>query len=324
MRRLNRNRAGALQVVDPLLTEIVRSYRPEGFIYDRIVSDIKVQTFTGEYVVFDDQYWYTNEVETETEDRAPSREVDYEWMKETFSTRRHSLKVSFTDDEVEQAGQSGVFDLEKDKAEFLAHRMKLAREIRLAKLLLPTSDGGQLNDARKSTPANNWNTPDATIEADITAAKLDVYDTIGIDLNTIVIPFKVAYAMAMQEDIRNILAAQISGGSRNFLEVGDRVLPEVIHGMKVVIPKGTQKDDAREGGTPDKKEIWGDDVRLLYVDPNAGRYKPSVMKRFLHTPPTIKRWENDDPDVTYIRQHERHDEKVVARDAAHVIRRVLS
>lgn len=318
------NRAEALQVVDPLLTEIARNYRPHGFIYDQLISDIPVSTFTGQYVVFDDQYWFTNEVDDLIEDRGPTNEIDYEWSTDSYHARKRGLKVSFTDEEVEQAGSMGAFDLERDKTEFLMHRIKLAREIRLASTLMPTGDGGQLAAGRTSTPSVNWDQDTATIEADTKAGVLDVYDTIGIKPNRMVIPFKVAYAMALQDDIRAILAAQISGGSRQFLEVGDRVLPEQIHGMKVVIPEGAQKDTAREKGTPSRSEIWGDHVRLLYVDPNAGRYKPSVIKRFVHTRPTIKRWQTNDPDVTYIRSVERHDEKVVAPDAGHVIKSVLS
>lgn len=318
------NRAEALQVVDPVLTEIARRYQPHGFIYNQLISDIPVQTITGTYVVFDEQYWFADDTETLVGDRGPSREIDYSWTTEQYRTRKHALKVSFTEDEVMQAGATGAFDLERDKVEFLAHRMLLAREIRLARLLMPSGDGGGLGASRATTPTNNWDQAAATIEADIKAGVLDIYNTIGIKPNRIVIPFKVAYAMALQEDIRAILAAQISGGSRQFLEVGDRVLPEQIHGMRVVIPEGAQKDTANEGGTPSKAEIWGDHVRLLYVDQDAGRMRPSVVKRFLRIRPTIKRWETNDPDVTYVRQVEDHDEKVVAPDAGHVIKSVLS
>ncbi len=318
------NRADALQVVDPLLTEIARRYQSKGFIYSRLVSDISVKTFTGTYVVYDDQYWFSDDTETLIEDRGPSREVDFEWTTDTYRTVKHGLKVSFTDEEVEQAGSMGAFDLEADKTEYLAHRMQMARERRLAALLLPSGDGGGLDASATSTPSVNWDQDTATIEADIKTGVLWMYDGIGIRPNRMVIPFKVAYAMALQADIRDILAHQISGGDRNFIELGDRVLPSVIHGMGVVIPEGTQVDTANEGGTPAKSEIWSDHVRLLYVNENAGRFQPSVCKRFLHTAPTIKRWPENDPDVTYIRQVERHCEKVVAPKAGYVLKSTLS
>jgi len=316
------NRAQALQVVDPLLSSIARRYQPHGYIQNELMADVPVGTFTGKYVVFTDQYWFMDEVETLTEDRSPSREIDYEWSTDSYDCKKHSLKVSYTDEEVEQA--ASVFDLRSEKAEFLAHRFMHAREIRLAALLMPSGDGGGLSAGRVSTPSVNWDQDTATIEANIKTGVLDVYDTIGIKPNTIVIPFKVAYAMALQEDVRAILASQISGGSPNFLQVGDRVLPAVIHGMRVVIPEGVQKDSAREGGTASRSEVWGDHVRLLYVDKSANKYKPSVLKRFVYRKPVIHRWETNDPEVTYIRQQERIDEKIVAPDAGHVLKSVLS
>lgn len=318
------NRADALQVVDPLLTEIARRYQSRGFIYNRLVSDIAVSTITGTYVVYDDQYWFSDDTETLIQDRAPSREVDFEWSTATYRTRKHGLKVGFTADEVEQAGSMGAFDLEADKTEYLGHRMQMAAERRLAALLLPSGDGGGLDASATSTPSNNWDVDAATIEADIKTGVLWIYDQIGIRPTRIVIPFKVAYAMALQADVRDILAHQISGGDRNFIELGDRVLPSVIHGMSVVIPEGTQVDTANEGGTPSKSEVWSDHVRLLYVNEGAGRFNPSVVKRFVRVRPTIKRWDENDPDITYIRHIEEHDEKVVAPKAGYVLKSVLS
>lgn len=315
------NRAAGLQVVDPLLTQIARRYQPDGYIQDQLLSDIPVKTFTGKYIVFTDQYWFMDETPTATEDRAPSREIDYEWSTDSFDCKKHSLKVSYTDDEVDQAAQ-GAMDIRREKTEFLAHRFKHAREIRLAALLLASGDGGQLSAGRTSTPSVNWDQDTATIESDIKTGVVDVYDTIGIVPNLMVIPFKVAYAMAIQQDIREIMKYTVDG--REVLRVGDRLLPAVIHGMRVVIPKGVQKDTAKEGGTASRSEIWGDHVRLLYVDPGAGRYKPSVLKRFVYRQPMTKRWEENDPDVTYVRVEERIDEKVVAPDAGHVLKSVLS
>lgn len=314
------NRAQALQVVDPLLSNIARRYQPTGFIANRLMSDIPVSTFSGKYVVFTDQYWFMNEVETLTEDRASSREIDYQWSTDSFNCEKHALKVSYTDEEIAQA--VSVLDVRREKTEFLAHRFLLAREIRIAALLRKTSNGGGLNLG--ASISTNWDQDAATIESDIKTGVLAIYDATGTRPNTIVIPFKVAYAMALQEDIRAVLASQISGGSPNFLTVGDRVLPAVIHGMNVVIPEGAQKDTAQEGGTSSRAEIWGDHVRLLYVDQGAGRYKPSVLKRFVHTQPTTVRWETNDPDVTYVRVHERIDEKIVAPDVGYELASVLS
>lgn len=316
------NRPGALQVYDPVLSNLARMYRPVGFIADQLVADIPVSTLSGQYPVFTEDFWFQNDVDTLIVDRAPSKEVDFEWSTDTYLCEEHGLKVSITELERQQA--ISQLRLERNKTEFLAHRMRLAKEIRVAALLNTQDNGGGLDNTMDNTPSVNWDQATATIEDDIKGGVLAVYDAIGLAPNTIVIPYKVAYAMAVQEDIRAILANQMSGSNPSFLELGSRVLPGVIHGMKVIVPMGAQKNPNREGGATSRSEIWSDDVRLLYVDQNAEWGIPSVAYRFVHTRPRVTRWSIVDPDVDYVRQMERFDEKIVADKAGYVLHSVLS
>ncbi len=315
------NRAPALQVVDPLLTSIARRYQPHGFIYNEIVADVPVNTFTGKYIEYTDQYWFQDEVETLAEDRAPTAEIDYQWSTNSYDCIRRGLKVSLTDEERQQAASEGGFNLESDKVEFLQHRIALNDEIRLAALLKKVSAGtpGALNLG--ATPSTNWDQDTAVIETDIQTGVNAVYDAIGILPNVMVIPFKVAYAMALQADLRELFKYTVNG--QETLRLGDKILPGVIHGMRVVVPMGAQKDSAKEGGTASRSEIWGTSVRLLYINQSAGRYNPSTIKRFVHTPDTVTRWRENDPDVEYVRSYKRVDEKVVAPDAGYEIADIL-
>lgn len=315
------NRARPLQVIDPFLTQVARRYKSDGFVADQLIPRIKVSKLSGQYPTFDKQYWFANDVDNKGSDRAPSKEVDFKWSTDTFLCEEYKLKISLTDLEEQQAEPE--LKLRQNKAEFLAHRMNLAYEVRAAALLDTIDNGGQLDNAMDATPSVNWDQDTATIEADIKGGVIAVYDTIGMTPNTIVIPYKVAYAMAVQEDIRAILASQIAGGERNFLQLGDRVLPSVIHGMNVVIPKG-QKTTAVEGASSvTLSEIWGTHVRLLYVNAGAKWGEPTVAYNIQHTPRTSTRWREFDPDREMLRELERQDEKVVAPEAGYVLRSVL-
>lgn len=314
------NAAPSLQVVDPLLTSIARSYRPHGFIYNNIVADVPVSTFTGKYITYTDQYWFTDEVSTLVEDRSSTNEIDYEWSTDSFNCIRRGLKVSLTDEEREQAASNGGFDLEADKVNFLQHRIALNDEVRLAAALRKTTNGGGLNLG--ATPSTNWDQDTAVIESDIQTGVNAIYDATGLRPNVMVVPFKVAYAMALQQDIRSLFQYTVNG--QETLRLGDKILPSTIHGMRLIIPEGVQKDSANEGGTASKSEVWGDHVRLLYINQDAGRYTPSVIKRFVHTPDTVTRWRQNDPDVEYIRSYKRVDEKIVAPDAAYELASLLS
>jgi hypothetical protein len=143
--------------------------------------------------------------------------------------------------------------------------MNLAYEVRVAQLLLPTGSGGQLTAGNSTTPSTNWDQDTATVEADIKTARLGVYDAIGMTPNTIVIPFKVAYAMALQEDIRAILAAQISGGER---------LPPARRPR----PAGLHPRHARDH--PEGPEDLRDRGRLLgHADRDLGRRRPAALRQ---------------------------------------------
>lgn len=311
-----------LQIYDPVLTGLAIRYKPSGFIADQLLASQPVDTMSGQYPTFTKAFWFQNDVDNEVADRSPSKEVDFEWSTDTYLAKEHALKVSITELERKQA--HAALRLESSKTEFLTHRMLLAHEIRVAALLKKVSAGtpGGLNLG--AAPSNNWDVDAATVEADIKTGVLAIYDATGMAPNTIVIPYKVAYAMALQEDIRAILRADATGEGVSYLTLGSRVIPSVIHGMRVVIPIGAQVDSSQEGGTSSVSEIWGDDVRLLYVDSSAGWGTPSVAYKFEHTGKRVTRWSTVDPDVDYIREQERYGLKVVAPDCGYEIQNVLS
>lgn len=319
------NSPRTLQIIDPFLTGVARNYQPNwsGFVGDQLLPSVPTQTLSGQYPVFDDQFWFGQQTDNKVEDRSPVKEVNFTWSTDTYLAEEYGLKVSITDLEEMQAHPA--LKLRTQKTKFLAGQMKLAQEQRAANILLHGSAGGGLSTSNSTTPATNWDQASADPEGDIYAAVLQVYDKIGITPNTLVLPYKVAYAMAVKPTaFRSILRYDVTGTPRDPITVGDRVLPPVIHGMNVVIPRGAQKSTAAEGPLKSVSEIWGDDVRLLFVDPDASWGMPTVGYRITHTPLTTTRWRQIDPDVEYVRQFERVDEKITAPDAGWVLVDVLS
>ena len=212
--------------------------------------------------------------------------------------------------------------LRQNKLDVVLTRMAIRREKRIAAALRKTTNGGQLNLG--ATPSVNWDQDTATIEADIKTGKLAVRSATGMLTNTIVIPFPVAYAMALQEDIRAQLRWDNSGQSNNTIQLGDRVLPSVIHGHNVVIANAMY-NTAKEGSAKSLDEVWGDHVRLLYVAPGGGGWGiPSVAYSFQAEPEAVDRWRENDPPVEFVRAWECVDEKVCAPDAGYEISSVLS
>lgn len=321
------NSPRALQVYDPILTGLARRYKTGGFVGDSLLSPMPVTKLSSQYPVFTKSFWFQNDVDNRGSDRAPAREIDFEWSTEAFICEEYKLKVSITDLERQQADPS--LRLEANKTEFLTQRMLLAHEVRVSKLLRKIGVTGADSSAGLNlghVPAINWDQDTATIEADIKQGVLAIYDACGgLIPNVIVIPYKVAYAMALQANIRAILRSDATGAGVDYLRLGDRIIPAVIHGMRVMIPTGAQVDSGRGGTTGTISEIWGDHVRLLYVAEGGGGWGiPSVAYKFNHTAKRVTRWSTVDPDVDYIRELERYDLKVVAPDAGYELTAVLS
>lgn len=309
----------ALQIIDPVLTSVARRYTPNlaGFISDRVLPAIPTATLSAQYPVFDESYWFAQLTDNKYEDRSETKEVNFTWSTDTYLCEEYALKTSITD--LERLQAHPALRLEQSKTQFLNIQMALSREIRAATILQDSGvAGGGLDSTMTAAASADWGTSSAA-ETEIRTGVLAIYDAIGLTPNVVVIPYKTAYRLALNSNIRALLTYNITGEARDPIVLGDRLLPSVIHGMDVVIPAGAQVSSAVEGQPKAVSEIWGETVRLLYVDPNAAWGQPSVAYRLVHTAPTVTRWRQADPDVEYVRQMERVDEKVVAPFAGYTI-----
>lgn len=315
--------AAGLQIIDPLLSNVARRYIPTGFIYDQIVARQPVQTISAQYPTFPKGYWFAQETDALTEDRTESKEVNFEWSTEHYSAKKYSLKTSISDDE--RANAAPQLRLEQSKTEFLSNQFALTREIRLAALLRDTVNGGQLTSGNETTPSAKWDTTSSNPDSDLRAAALKIYGAIGQSPNTLILPYPVAYNLATihgTDTFRGSMLYTVNG--QETIRLGAGILPGEIHGMKVVIAKGPQKVTGNEPYVGASSEIWGKNAILAYIDPSAPWGTPTVVYGFQFMAPTVTRWNRIDPDIEYVREMERVDEKVVAPDAAWVLSEVIS
>lgn len=305
-----------LQFVDAVLTNVARAFRPSGFISQTILPRVPVEVDSGKYPVFDG--FFDDDTDPKVADRVETPEVDFEWSEDTYYCEDYRLKASIT--KKEERNAHSVLRLRQNKLTTVQTRMAIRRERRVAEMLRKTTNGGQLNLG--AGVSNKWNVDAATIEADIKTGSLASYNATGLGTNTIVIPYEVAYEMAIQQDIREIIKYTVPG-DRILIE-GERVLPAVLHGHKVVIPKGAMRNTAKEGATKSLSDIWSDSVRLIYVPEGGGGWGiPATGYTFVAEPEIVDRWRDDDPPVEFVRAWECVDEKVAAPDLGYEINDVL-
>jgi hypothetical protein len=322
------------QLIDPVLTNLARAYRPIGFVYDQLVTSFPVQTISGQYPVFDESFFgYGDDDGGAVDDRAPTPEIDFRYSTEHYRTKNYRRKVTISEEE--RTNAHPAMRLEYAKTQRLLTELAALRERRLAAVLRGVDNGGQFT-LRSATPSTKWDNysgagPD--IRGDIKSAQLAVYGGIGMWTNTITMTYPVAYAMALAPQIVDIIKYTVNG--LQVLELGDRVLPATLFGHRVVIARGALTNVAGQGLAKSLREIWGDNVRLTYVNDQPAWGMPSTVYGFRSpigpmgqetqdaqvpggvTPASfalVQRWWQQDPPVENIRAWERIDERVVAPD----------
>lgn len=318
-----------LQIFDPVLTEVARQYKPGGFIYDQIAPHIPVEAISGQYPVFDERYFFADDVETKVADRAETPEIELVWSTETYLCEDYALMATITPRERKQAANpatGNALRLEASKMSQVQLRMAARRERRLADALRKTSNGGQLNLGAAAGTA--WATSTA-IESDIKTAKLAVYNQTGLSPNVLVLPYAKAYDVATNATIRDIFKYLTNTDAFISLDgpQGERLLPSVIHGLKVIVPKGALYHSGNVKATKNLTEIWGSSARVLYVDEAADWGVPSVAYSFWHAPltvggdgvqaPVVDTWSEKNPVKDCYRVTECVAEKICAPDCGY-------
>lgn len=317
-----------LQIIDPVLTQIARQFRPHGYVYNEICPTINVAALSGQYPVYDSAYFFGDDVDNAITDREEIPEIEFKWSTDQYLCRDYGLSISITPRERQQASAGGqALRLEQSKIQFLMTRMATRRERRLAAKLqkVAANTVAGLTSGGAATAAFSSST---AIEADWKTAKMAIYNLTGYTPNVAVIPYAKAYDMATNATLRDIFKYIVNSGA--FITLGadqqgeDVFLPRYFQGCRLIVPKGTLVNTAHEGATASLSDVWGTSVRFLYVDPQAAWGIPSTVYQFqapvitgqgtAGSGPLIDRYRWPNPVKDVIRATECIDEKVCAPD----------
>jgi hypothetical protein len=345
-----------LQVVNEVLTNVAKQYRPQGYIYDMLVAPQLVNFNSGLYPVFSTADYFAGNTNFAVADRAPTPYVDFRWSTNPYQCIDYRAQTLITQKELNQAHPALRLDYSKTIG--LLTQFATAREIRLAAALRATANGGQFtsNSGNAVTVSGAlWDqgttgTP-ANIQADLQSAALKVYQAAGILPNTVVMDFQVAYAIAQDVTIRDYIKYTV--GADLLHQGSNAILPQSLFGFNVVIAKGSLANRNRPSSntSPSLSSVWGNSVRLMYVDPNAQWGIPSTVYAFRGkvggteaAPPAtvmptsqggqepgpagswaqVTQWWDMDPPALHIRAWECVDERVVAPELGIEISPVLN
>jgi len=262
-----------------------------------------------------------------------------------YMAQEYELSVLIEDGDY--ANTDSVLRLEQAKAVYLQGVMQMGRETRVAAALRLAANGGQLGTSGSTLAgANQWDNGGftaANLQRDIMVAREAVRASTGYDPNTIIIPKAVAAVVARNSDIKTMISylggidyirgAQVPGGGS--AERGydgyqsANYLPSTLFGLNVIEP-GMVQNTAAEGAAASMSDVWGKDVRILYVKPGLPSMDvPSTMYTFRSTEYgtagwNVRRWREEAQRGNYLAVGIIDDERVVATDMAYVYAAAIS
>lgn len=243
-----------------------------------------------------------------------------------------------------------VLQLEMVKTTFLQDRLRLQREARVAARLRLAANSGDLGtNGTTNAGANQWD------NASFVASDLIKQITVGIEAvrtqtghkpNTIVIPAACA-AVAVRNTAVQALIQYVAGpsylrslniplggsafpGNGGDQLAGDfRYFPQEFLGMRVLEPS-LVTNTAGEGLTASYSDLWGKDVRIMYVQPGTPHFSiPSAMYTFRSTEYgtagwNVRTWRDEGAKATKYGVGIVEVDKVVAPEFAYVIAAAVS
>ena len=342
----------SLQIIDPVLSQIAVQFRPHGFAYSQLVNNFPVEFNVGQYPEFNRAGFFASGDGRPVPDDATTPLVEFESSEEFYHCKDYRKRVRLTRKELQQAHPA--LRITESKVIGLLDMFAGEREKRLAEKLFPKSASGApgsaaltANSGKTIEATENWNASSGTeIQKDVQEAMKAVYASTGIWPNTMVLTKQVALAVANNPKIKEQL--QYVYGME-MLREGWGILPKELFGLKVIEIDGALTNTAAAGEAANLAEIWGDFVRILYVNSNptwgvpsvAYGFRGKVTDGFSYATPAVAeggpggvtqqepggmaqwtvvdRWAEPDPPAENIRVWECVDEKIVAPELGAVI-----
>lgn len=340
-----------LQLVDLVLSNLARQYRPHGFIYDDIVAPQPVEFNHGKYPVFELAKFFNATGQAQVADDAGTPIVDAAYSTAPYACEDYRLRTRITRKERLQAHPA--LRLDQSKTVMLLGIMALEREQRLAKELRATTHGGQLTAAPFNVIGAKWDEgtegSPAKIQQTLQKAGQEVYKQTGIRPNTLVITEEIGLAISQDPAIQQLIrylagvdfvsSGNITGDSR-LMDIGNgsAVLPKKLFGFNIICADGVLVNTTPGSTTTNLAEVWGNTARLLYINTSAAWGVPTVAYSFkgkvtgdvtdqqpaalAENEPggsgswaVVDRWIEPDPPAENIRAWECVDENIVAPEA---------
>ena len=341
--------SSGLQLVDIVLSNLAKQFRPDGFLYDQIVTSIPVDKGYGRYPVFDPSTFFTTGGALEVADDAQTPIIDFNWSHDVYTCLDRRLATRITRREALQAHEALRLDYSKTIG--LLTVFANNRENRLATRMRATANGGQFTNAEVSAEhqVGRWHVRVARDDSAghserrslgdarfWEASEYDYHGLRGCSCDRERLHREAAAAISHRPGDASPISLPTSS-----LETATAAasFPSKLFGFNVLVADGTLQNTARPGQAMSLTGTWGQSARLVYVDPTQQWGMPATAYCFrgpvneaAHQPPSsimpsgdggmepgpagqwavVDRWWDYDPPAETIRAWEYVDERIVA------------
>jgi hypothetical protein len=251
---------------DRFLTNIAQTY-PTGSLIGSIAAPIRPVARYAD-TVFADADDVINLV-NDVAENAPSNGINFQvGSGYSYRTTRKALDTTILDKTVRN--EEDIVNSKIRETKKLTHRLRLKHEYRVAAILTSSSKVTQYAALSSTDRWDNASYANNFLTKKIVTAVGQIHSACGCQANTLIVPFEAALYLAQDTAIRTTLGYQygMQVVSAGFQGQAMRLvgLPPVIGGLNVVVADA-RYNNANEGETASKANIWGKNCLIGYVPP---------------------------------------------------------
>jgi hypothetical protein len=323
---------GAVHVNVPL-SNLAILYRPleAGFIADEVIPRLPVANESNVYYKWAQGDFYGTDVSDLVPDKTESRAIEFGATTDSYQAARRELAWEISDRERQNADDQ--LRLETVKQEGVLGRLAMLRDMRAEALLRISSStttvagetiAGGLDTSMTAAKTAFWDGAATTYQnifGDVVKGIAKIRQSIGIKPNAIVVSALVSEGLNKSGFYTSAGGPQVvySTEPAGLPQYGSYpLLPPVLWGMRVLSP-GQIKNTAVEGQAASFSDVWGEDVRILYVAPGPAMDSPSVAYTFQAEPLETRQARDDRRRIDWFAVGSTIQEKIVAPFAGYVI-----
>ena len=302
---------------NPLLTLTLNKFMQGNEAF--VAGDLFPVFFTGEqaaeYYVFDADNMLS--IPTDIR-RAPAGDYTRSMSKlseDTYNCREFGHEEPV--DDSTRKKYSKAFDADRAASDRLGNILLINREIRAAAKAAAITN--------TSTPVVKWDAANATVIADIDAAKDVIHSKCGMEANLLVLPrsvFKIVKRLSAITDLMKVTGNKV---------VTPQLLAELFGVPKVRIAGGLY-NSAHQGQALAAAQIWSDNVVLAHVNPAQDMQAVNFGRTFAWTGETgggdnlaiVESYREEKVRSDIHRARQCVDEKITGMECAYLLSDVLT